>query len=470
VAAVAPARAVAAQLLKEIRRRDAYARDLMRESSAFEALDARDQALCMRIVLGVVATRGLVDGIIDERAKNPKKIEPRVRDVLEMGVFELLYLDTPARAVVHQAAALARSVFPAAAGFVNALLRQVAEADAPAVKAAVEAVCAGAVDAEKLAICAGTPEWLETLLLAQYGPEISAAVALDALEPAPIYVACDTFAHDPDTWLLELEEVGFRPEKTWLPGCVKLGHTAGFASSALAKTSIVSDLAAQAVAAIAIPGDGKRLLEVGQGRGTKSAAMLSRAHAAGLSFELDGVDVAPHKVDIARKRLAATGEKTRSFVGDGCDLAAIDGLYDAYDVVLLDAPCSGTGTLRRHPEITWSLDMEALDAEKPGSLAALQRRLLASAATKVAPGGRLVYATCSMLALEDRLQVEAFLASEAGRGFEVESVVEAPYAKTLHSAESLEFRRYVAPDGMFATVPIAHGPDGHFACSLVRVS
>ena len=97
-----------------------------------------------------------------------------------------------------------------------------------------------------------------------------------------------------------------------------------------------------------------------------------------------------------------------------CDGRALDASLGSFDLVFIDAPCTGTGTLARHPEIAWSLSEDA-----PEKLAVLQGELLAAGAARVAPGGRLVYATCSVLVEENERVVEAFLASPAGAGFEL---------------------------------------------------
>ena len=139
---------------------------------------------------------------------------------------------------------------------------------------------------------------------------------------------------------------------------------------------------------------------------------------------------------------------------DATRLDEVDGLPSAFDAVFIDAPCSGTGTLRRHPEIRWRLKKKDVSA-----LAKLQLQLLKSAAPRVRPGCVMVYATCSILRRENQEVVASFLKSPEGRDFEI---VEAAPA-----FEELE--RFITEEGFFASLPAEGGCDGHFAAILKRV-
>ena len=167
------------------------------------------------------------------------------------------------------------------------------------------------------------------------------------------------------------------------------------------------DLAAQSVVAdaLAFAGAGPRVLEVGQGRGTKSVLL-----AAGAS-SLVSVEVDPHKSELASRRMAAAGvaDRVECVCDDGRFLGKVEG---DFDLVFVDAPCSGTGTLSRHPEIAWSLKEASVE-----ELAGLQLQILRTSARRVAPGGSLAYSTCSVLRAEDEDIVAAFLASGEGAGF-----------------------------------------------------
>ena len=410
------ARGLALSLLGERRRRDARARDLLRGSSELDALAERDRAFVTRLVLGVTAAAGALDAALEGHLRRGARLEPRVRDALRLAAFELVYLGERADVAVSQGVELVRGVAPRAAGLANAVLRRVAEKDAPAASAARGRISGGAFDAGDLALAGALPAWLCERALASLGREDAAAWARGALEPAGAWVAANRARVQRGQALLHmLREAGCEPEEGPLPGSFLLRAPARLAPSGLVERVdvIPCDLAAQEVALAAAPVPGERALEVGQGRGTKTLLLEGASCAAGGPCEVVAVEVSPRKSATAARRMEAAGiaGHVRCVCADGRELGDDLGLFD---LVFLDAPCTGTGTLARHPEIAWSLAPDA-----PAELAALQRELLASAAARVAPGGRLVYATCSVLAEEDERVVDAFLASDSGAGFEL---------------------------------------------------
>lgn len=423
MARATPARRRALSIAGERRRRGARARDLLRSSEGMSTLSERDRALVMRLVMGCVAAEGELDRVIDahlshgRRAARPR-LEPRVRDALRLAAFELLYLDTPVEACVSQGVELVRGVAPRAAGLANAVLRRVADEDAPVLAAARSRVASGAFSAADLARVGALPEWLCSRALDDLGPEAAAAWALGALEPVGASVAANRVRLSTDEAVALLAEAGCAPSSGPLPGSILLGRPAALASSGLVERVDVlpCDLAAQGVAIAAAPAPGARVLEVGQGRGTKTILLEGAAIAAGGPCEIVAVESDPRKSALAGRRMEAAGVAghVRCLA---CDGRALDASLGGFDLVFVDAPCSGSGTLSRHPEIAWSLSERGA-----GELAALQLELLRSAAARVREGGELVYATCSVLAEEDERVVEAFLAGPGAGRF---SLVEA---------------------------------------------
>lgn len=410
------ARLRALALLGERRRRDARARDLLRASSELDALAERDRAFATRLVLGVTAARGALDAALDAHLRPGARLEPRVRDALRLAAFELLYLGGRADVCVSQGVELVRGVAPRAAGLANAVLRCVAERGVPALEAARARLAEGPFGASDLALVGALPTWLCERALASLGAADASVWARSALEPAGAWVAANR-AHVTKGRSLRdiLQEAGCEPEEGPLPGSFLLGAPSRLAKSGLVERveAIPCDLAAQEVALAAAPAPGERVLEVGQGRGTKTLLLEGAACAAGGPCEVVAVEVDPRKSALAARRMEAAGiaGHVQCACADGRELGNDLGVFD---LVFLDAPCSGTGTLARHPEIAWSLAPDA-----PGELAGLQGELLASAAARVAPGGRLVYATCSILAEEDERVVDAFLAGPLGSAFEL---------------------------------------------------
>lgn len=449
------ARRCALSLLGERRRRDARARDLLRASGDASGLPERDRAFVTRLVLGVTAAEGALDRAIDAHLRRGARLEPRVRDALRLSAFELVYLGARPDAAVSQGVELVRGAAPRAAGLANAVLRRVAEEDVPAVEAARARVGAGGVgaaaaasgaeasgavapgaaapgpSATDLALVGALPEWLCERALASLGPVDAVAWATGALGPAGAWAAANRAKLTTEEAIRLLNEAGCEPEEGPLPGSVLLGRPARLAASGLVEGVDVlpCDIAAQEVALAAAPAPGGRVLEVGQGRGTKTVLLEGAAVAAGGPCDIVAVEVDAGKSALAARRMRAAGvaghvtcvaEDARALACDGAvgDAAAAEGLPDVllgmFDLVFVDAPCTGTGTLARHPEIAWSLAPDS-----PEGLSRLQGEILAAASARVAPGGRLVYATCSVLAEEDERVVSRFLESPAGEGFEL---------------------------------------------------
>ena len=173
VAAITPARRVAVRLLRDQRVRDGRSRELLRSSDALSALDERDRALATRLVLGVVASRGALDAAIDSHLRPHSHLEPKVRDALRLASFELMYLDTPPSAAVSQGVELVRLASRRAAALANAVLRRVAERDAPSAAAARARVVADDCSLEDLALTAALPIWLVRALVASRGESLA---------------------------------------------------------------------------------------------------------------------------------------------------------------------------------------------------------------------------------------------------------------------------------------------------------
>ena len=192
------ARVAALGVLGEVRRRDARARDLMRRSESLSRLDARDKGLAERLVLGVVATSGRLDAALGAYLARPGSLEPRVRDALRVSAFELMYLGTAGAVAVSQGVELVRGVAPRACGLANAVLRRVAEKDAPLVAEARARVDEASADACDLALVAGWPEWLARDLVGSLGVPACCEMAACSLDPAPVWVSGNAALHSPD--------------------------------------------------------------------------------------------------------------------------------------------------------------------------------------------------------------------------------------------------------------------------------
>jgi 16S rRNA (cytosine967-C5)-methyltransferase len=368
----------------------------------------RDAAFTTELVYGAVRMHGLYDPIIAVAADRPlDRIDGAVLDTLRLGAHQLLAMRVPAHAAADETVGLARRVNGAgAAGFVNAVMRRISERDLDEWKAAV--VPQGADLTARLAVEESHPEWVvKALRAALLGHGASTAQTVDtdlrALvrsdnEPARVALV----ARPGLATVAELVEAGAEPSALSPVGALLPGGDPGAIAAVRQGRAAVQDegsqLLALALAAVPLAGAGaagepERWLDLCAGPGGKAgllAALAAEAHA-----ELVANEVSPHRADLVRQtlrpaieRAAAAGLVLEVRTGDGRDVGADEPA--AYHRVLVDAPCTGLGALRRRPEARW----RRTPADLAG-LGQLQRELLASAIDATAPGGVIAYATCS---------------------------------------------------------------------------
>jgi 16S rRNA (cytosine967-C5)-methyltransferase len=329
--------------------------------------DPRDRAAAHRIASAVLRRLGTLDAVLEPFLR--REPPAAVRHALRIGAAELLLLGTPAHAAVASAVGLVQRPF---AGLVNAVLRRVAEAGEGALEG---------LDSPRL----DTPAWLWASWHAAYGPAVR-AIAEAHQRPAPLDLTLAPGAEPPPGGeALPTGSLRFPPG-------TRITELPGFAEGRFWAQDAAAALPARLLAAR----PGERVADLCAAPGGKTA-QLAAAGAHVTAVERDPRRAARIGENLARLRLAA-------------DIAVADALAwrpgARFDAVLLDAPCSATGTIRRHPDIP--------HLKRPGdvaTLAALQSRLIAAAARLLAPGGRLVFATCSLQPEEGEAQVAAALAA-----------------------------------------------------------
>ncbi|MBQ6394942.1 MAG: RsmB/NOP family class I SAM-dependent RNA methyltransferase, partial [Atopobiaceae bacterium] len=404
------------------------------------------------------------------------------RDALVVSAFEICHLSTPHAVAVNEGVELVRGISPRAAGLANAVLRRIASSRAPMIQAAVDACGKGKATAEQFALVSELPLWFAERVLDSLGQEDACAYCLCVLDAAPVHVSpvvTDVLRgysmQELGTMLSErLSSEGIASEAADLPGVLRLAGSSGLAASDPMRGSlaVVSDLSAQTIARCVCPREGASLLEVGQGVGTKALVIASYARTLGYEARIEGVELSPKKVATAHERLSAAGfDRTVESVCmdamrlDDAAACAEKGISGTFDTVFVDAPCSGSGTLRRHPEIAGRLDEGALDPRR--GLPATQFSMLMSASEKVGVGGLLAYSTCSLFHEENEDVVERFLSSSKGRLFRrvgADSSSAAMRDPELASA----IREHMDVDGSFNPHPVRGGADGHYLVLLER--
>lgn len=419
-----PARIAALEACRIVREREAYAQEVIQSTIDRSGLSAEDRSFATLLVLGVVSTLGTLDELIDRSLRSPKDVKPDVRDALRISAYEMAFLGKEVYAAVDQGVELVRAVTPRAAGVGNAALRHMVKLMASFPFGDPES------DIAAFARQQGFPLWLAHLLVDDLGADAARAFMRASNEPAPLYVAENPLRAAQGEVEGELRRAKARclpvdGEGGTLAGCWEVSPARVLADGRIRRLLadgklLVSDASSQRVASLVVPDrEPSSVLEVGAGRGTKTLlleAVAKRRFGRPIASHV-AVDNHAFKIGVLLKRAATYGlDNVEGVVADATKLQyELSGRR--FDLVFVDAPCSGLGTLRRHPEIRWRL--------APGrirELADLQRLLLESAAACVAPGGILAYATCTVTRQENAATVKAFLASGAGEGFSLEPI------------------------------------------------
>ena len=375
------ARAVAAHALGAILRRGRTLDQALDATPGLEALASRDSAFARLLLLTTLRRLGQIDAFLAGLMDRP--LPPRrgpVQDVLRLGVCQLAFLETPAHAAVASTVALAHgSRLSPYRGLVNAVLR----------RASREHGAIAALDAPRL----NTPDWLWNSWAEAYGEARCRDIAKAHLGEPPLDLSPVADAEDRVEALRATLTAQRLPGGTLrLRGAGEVTRLAGYEAGEWWVQDAAAALPARLLGAVA----GKRVLEIGAAPGGKTA-QLAAAGACVTAVDRSAPRLARLKENLARLRLEA----------EVVEADALEWSPPAQaDMVLLDAPCTATGTIRRHPDIPHVRG--PADVER---LAALQGRLLARAAAMVAPGGLLVYASCSLQSEECERQVDEFLAA-----------------------------------------------------------
>jgi 16S rRNA (cytosine967-C5)-methyltransferase len=440
---------VALRVLERVERTGAYADLALHAALAEGPLGPQERALATELVYGTLRWRGRLDWLLAQVIPRPlEALEGPVRSVLRLGAYQIAFLQgVPAPAAVDQAVRAARALgLERATGLVNAALRRLAREHRSLAPPSLEADPLG-----HLVHALSLPPWLAQRWLDAFGPAEAAALAAASNAPPPLTVRANLARTSRDALLAELRGRWPEARATQLsPVGIVLGHGGnpaadpGFGAGLFA----VQDEGSQLVVALLDPQPGERVLDACAAPGAKATAIAACVGAEGRVLGLDR----------HARRLALVAREARRLGLGPLELRACDAAQGlppeapagSFDRVLVDAPCSGLGTLRRNADLRWRVA-----PDDPAKLAVTQRALLASAARALRPGGALVYSTCTLTSEENEAVVRAFLAETPGF--------------RLAAPESLPACvRPVTEDGVLRTFPHRHGTDGFFAARLER--
>jgi len=445
---VSPARAAAFDILLRVERESSYASDLL-HSSAHGHLSTADHALATELVMGVLRWRSHLDAQIATTSTQPlSKLDLEILIALRLALYQFLRLDRiPQRAALHESVELVKRARKlSAAPFVNAVLRKLSAA--PRKDDEVKTT-----SPEALAHALAHPPWLVERWAREYGLPATRQICQhdQSIPTTAIRLRAPHIADQ-----LNQEGISLAPGGLLASARrVKAGditRTQAFRSGQI----VIQDEASQLVAALV--GEGSNILDCCAAPGGKTLAIADRNTAATIT----AVDLHPHRARLLQKLLrphaSQSAVRIQIVTGDAQQLP----MTAQFDRVLADVPCSGTGTLARNPEIKWRLTV--------GDLAELPQRQLAilrSALAQVAPGGRLVYSTCSLEKEENENIIEqAVSENDSFRLLDCQSELD-----RLKTTGELTWPEptTLTRGPYLRTIPGIHPCDGFFAAILERV-
>jgi 16S rRNA (cytosine967-C5)-methyltransferase len=451
---ISPARKIAYEVLRRVEAEGAYASDLL-HAELGARVKPEDAGLATELVMGVLRWRKLLDFLLERQLKKPvAKLDLPVALALRIGLYQLRFLERiPARAAVNESVELVKSARKtSAATLVNAVLRRAAnEARVPAANLVPQDTPA----AERLGILHSHPTWMVERWLVRSG-EARTIALLEANNRTPRLTCA---LHDPkrqEAIFAALQHAGLRiePGKLLQSAFAVSGgsptRTESFGTGAIS----IQDEASQTVPLLLDVQANDRVLDLCAAPGGKTPPLV---RAAGPGGFVVAADRHAHRLRAMREQFKRLGlTQVRLVELDAAKPLPFGVLFHR---ILVDAPCSGTGTLARHPEIRWRLKPEQLK-----EFHALQISLLKSALEQLAPGGRLVYSTCSMEPEENEEVVDRALRGTTGLkrnlGNELARGLEGKLVPGRESASLFD------RDGYFRTAPDALETDGFFAAMI----
>ncbi|HEX8924878.1 MAG TPA: 16S rRNA (cytosine(967)-C(5))-methyltransferase RsmB [Terriglobales bacterium] len=428
---ISPARRAAFDVLLKVEREDAYAVELL-HGAKLDELSAADRGLATEIVMGSLRWQGVLDRVLTVHLSRAiDRLDAEVRVALRLGAYQLLYLErVPAHAAVNESVELVRRARKqSAAPLTNAVLRKLSQ-NSPEIENANEIA---------------HPAWLVERWRKNYGDEAASRI-------------CEYDQQAPDTALRSAPEV----ERELAAEGVELAPGRLLTSARRLRSGNLQSTRAFRECRIAAQDEGSQLvaLLVGRGQnildccaapGGKTALLAERNP----QSRIVALELHPHRARLLRERVPHANVEVRTE-----DATKLDGAPQ-FDCVLVDVPCSGTGTLARNPEIRWKLN--------PDDIVDLQRRqqqILRAALTQVVPGGRLVYSTCSLEPEECEGVVRTVLASAP----EFTVVPCAQELQRLRDCGEIAWQdvRSLVQGEFLRTLPGVHPCEGFFATIIAR--
>lgn len=435
-------------LLIEVEREQSYAQLSLKK--ALVDLEMRDKALATEIFYGTIKYQIQIDYWLNQYSKTPiRKMKPLIRNLLRMSVYQMLHLDKiPVSAVINEAVKITKKrKFQGLSGFVNGLLRTIdREREKLAYPSEKDSL------SEALSIQYAIPEWMIKMWLKQYSRDIVEQIASALNQRAEVCGRVNDLKGSKAELLEILEKEGVHVERGHLLEeafyLKKVDNLQNLPSFKLGAWT-VQDESAMLVAHVVAPKAGEYVLDMCSAPGGKSMHMAAKMENRG---EIIACDIHPHKLELIEKNAKRLGISIiKPTLQDGMVLN--ESWIGKFDKVLLDAPCSGLGIMKRKPDIRLHKTKDDLK-----EIVEIQKALFKNAVQYLKPNGKLVYSTCT-ISYEENEQMIKEAVSEYG--LELENIVDT-IPKLIQSS--------VKEQGMIQILPNMAGTDGFFIASLKRRS
>ena len=437
----------AVDILSSVSQSQSFAGDLLDACLDEQHLSGTaDGRLLTHLVYGVLRMQGHLDWMLTQLYRGDfVKMEDGVKNILRTGLYQLKFSDRlPAFAVVDEAVKIAKRINPGAGGLVNAVLRSYLrntnEISFPALEKN---------PAEHIAAFHSHPLWLVKIWLNIFGQEETIALCQANNELPPLTLRVNTLkvSREDLTQKLKSEDFSCEPTRFSPDGIILSDTPRPVQKTFFFKEGLLrlQDEAAQLISHLVNPRNGESVLDVCAGSGGKTThlAALMKNKGRIVALDRDSGKIAQLAKDAARMGVSVI-QSTQADLGQTLP----EGFVDEFDHVLVDAPCSGTGTLRRNPEIKWRLKSTDIP-----TLAKIQSTILQNASAAVKKGGRLIYCTCSLLPAENDNMIQQFLEDHPQFTVEISSPVSSGHFKNSR---------------FFRTYPHRHATDGFFGAVLRR--
>ncbi|MBC7963563.1 MAG: 16S rRNA (cytosine(967)-C(5))-methyltransferase RsmB [Steroidobacteraceae bacterium] len=438
-------RQAACETLLRISKQGGFADRLIDSELAGGALSGPDRGLFAELVFGVLRRQGTLDHILTQLLEKPiKELDPHALVIFRIGLYQLTCLDRiPESAAVNESVNLAKLITPRTSGLINAVLRNYLRQ-----KDSITFPDPVAEPVTSIAARHSQPEWLVEHWLGQLGGEDATKLAEASSQQPPLTLRVNALRTTRAELLLEFEKQGipaascrFSPDGIVIAGRHAIISLPGYEAGLFA----VQDEASQLAGLLLGAEPGERIWDACAAPGGKACHIAQQMDDRG---ELIATDISRSKLVIVQENARRLGASCLSTAV--ADLHLTDTLPKGlFDRILLDAPCSGLGVIRRNPEAKWRLSFDDITR-----LAAVQKTLLKNAASLLKPGGTLLYSTCSTSVEENEEVVEEFLLHHPD--FMLENL------NDLFPALNELFEFY----GMFRSWPHRHGMDGFFAARI----